>query len=259
VVERRPAREKMRGGVTAAAGLIRPRVLSGPFMSLHETPRMSTPTRLASLADAAADRLLAVLAFARRQAVHAARFGSPASMIGASALGVALCALALVAWPEARQAVAAVTTVRAAQAADEAGGAPAPMVAIPPPPVQTALDYDVAFYWPKAPQTVAEAVAIREGPASFTRSIRAAKPGERLRINGVVEDAPDGPWYRVRLEDGRDGYLAARTLEIAAYRSRRAAERAAEAAAAPEAPPPAVGAPLVVAGQSEPEPGPPSF
>jgi hypothetical protein len=137
--------------------------------------------------------------------------------------------------------------------------APLPLGAPPAAPVQLALDYDVTFFWPKTPQTVAEAVAIREGPADYAKVIRSARPGERLRINGKVEDAPDGPWLRVRLEDGRDGYFAADTLEIGQFRRRRAEERVLEAETAPEAAPAAAGAPLIVAGPDGPEAGSPSF
>jgi hypothetical protein len=211
-----------------------------------------------SIADTVADHVLNALAFARRQIVRAGTFGTPASMTAAAVVGVALCAAALSTWPASNTAMAAHAPV-AVEAAMTPISAPAPMGAPPAAPVQLALDYDVTFFWPKTPQTVAEAVAIREGPADYAKVIRAARPGERLRINGKVEDAPDGPWLRVRLEDGRDGYFAADTLEIGQFRYRRAQQRALEADQAPEAPPTVVGAPLIVAGPDGPEAGLPSF
>jgi hypothetical protein len=218
---------------------------------------MSPGGTLQSFADAIADFLLHALAFGRSRFMAASRFGSPASMIAACGVGVVACAAALATWPAASTAVALSPSVKPVQSV--AAYAPAPMGALPPPPVQTALDYDVAYFWPKAPQTVADPVAIRVGPADYAALIRAARPGERLRINGVVEEAPGGPWMRVRMEDGRDGYFAAETMEIGAFRRRRSAERAVEAASSPEATSTSAGAPLVVAGPSEAEVGPPSF
>jgi hypothetical protein len=220
---------------------------------------MNPTGSLPSLADAVADRLLGALGFAHACAVRAARIGSPASMIAASAVGVALSGAALTSWPAAPRAEAVQTVEASASIAPQAAYAPAPAAAVPPPPVVMALDYDVAYFWPKAPQTVAEAVEIREGPANFAKPIRAARPGERLRINGVVDEAPGGPWYRVRLEDGRDGFFAAGILEIGAFRRQRAQERSVETAGASPAPATSAGAPLVVAGPGEQESGPPSF
>jgi len=223
------------------------------------------PSRIAShamavqsVADTVADHVLNALAFARRQLARAGNFGSPASMTAAAVLGVALYAAALASWPATNTAMAAHAPVTVETVLTPIS-APAPTGAPPAAPVQIALDYDVTFFWPKTPQTVAEAVAIREGPADYAKIIRPARPGERLRINGLVEDAPDGPWRRVRLEDGRDGYFAAETLEIDLFRRRRAEQRARELDQAPPAPPAAVGAPLILAGPDGPEAGLPSF
>ncbi len=196
----------------------------------------------------------------RAVAAPAAQFGSPASMTMGAALGVVVFGGALAGW-SAGSAPASAARMVAEQAAITMTqiSAPAPVGAPPPPPVQLALDYDVVFFWPKSPQTVAEAVAIREGPAEYAKAIRSARPGERLRINGRVEAAPDGPWMRVRLEDGRDGYFAGETIEVAAFRRRRAEEPAAEAAPALEDPQVHTGAPLIVAGPASEPDGPPSF
>lgn len=232
-------------------------------------PRVMTPngpsSRIAahvmavqSIAGSVADKVIAGLAFARRQLARAASFGTPASLTAAAVAGVALCAAALATWPETNAAMAAHTPAPVATDMTPIS-APAPMGAPPAAPVQLALDYDVRFFWPTTPQTVAEPVAIREGPADYAKVIRPAKPGERLRINGRVDEAPNGPWFRVRLEDGRDGYFAAETLEIGQFRRRRAEERSRESDEGPEAPPAAVGAPLIVAGPSSDPDGPPSF
>lgn len=210
-----------------------------------------------SIADTVADQVLNALGFARRLLVRAGTFGSPASMTAAALVGVALCAAALATWPASNTAMAAHAPV-AVETEMTPISAPAPMGAPPAAPVQLVLDYDVAFFWPTTPQTVAEAVAIRDGPADYAKVIRPARPGERLRINGRVDDAPDGPWFRVRLEDGRDGYFAAQTLEIGQFRRRRAEERALESDQAPVGPA-IVGAPLIVAGPSGEPDGPPSF
>lgn len=220
---------------------------------------MSLGGTLQSFADAIADHILNALAFGKRHVVEASRFGSPASMIGASALGVVACTIALVSWPAAAPAAAVAHTPEASVEETLAAYAPEPMGAAPARLVETALDYDVAYFWPKTPQTVGTPVAIRTGPADYAELIRAAKPGERLRINGVAADAPGGPWLRVRMEDGRDGYFAAETMEVGAYRRRRAAEPAVETVSAPDLGPISTGAPLVVAGPSEAEIGPPSF
>lgn len=219
---------------------------------------MSPGGTLQSFADAIADHILNALAFGKRHVVEASRFGLPASMIGASALGAVACTVALATWPAATPAAVA-HTPKASVEETIAAYAPAPTGEAPARLVQTALDYDVAYFWPKSPQTVANPVAIRTGPADYAELIRAAKPGERLRINGVAADAPGGPWLRVRMEDGRDGYFAAETIEVGAYRRRRAAEPSVESVSAPDAGPISTGAPLVVAGPSEAEIGPPSF
>lgn len=191
----------------------------------------------------------------------ATRFGSPASMALSAGIGFATLAGALVSWPVSD---APASVARAASAPVGVVMTPvssvAPVGAPPPPPVQIALDYDVVFFWPKTPQTVAEPVAIREGPADYARTIRSARPGERLRINGRVDDAPDGPWLRVRLEDGRDGYFAARTIDVGAYRRPPASIPVVDGVPPPEgAPDMTTGAPLIVAGPTSEPDGPPSF
>lgn len=202
-----------------------------------------------------------------------ATFGTAANMAFAAALGAVAFVVALAAGPMETPAVAASPApVEAATAAPlparaapgpasvAASTPPAPTGAAPAPAIENVLDYAVAFYWPERPQTVAEPVALREAPAGYARIIRAARPGERLRINGRVADAPGGPWLRVRLADGRDGYFAAKTMDVGAFRSRRAAptpsETGADVAAAES------GAPFVVlppAIAEESEIGPPSF
>jgi hypothetical protein len=205
------------------------------------------------------DRVQRAGAWLRARVTPVARFGSPASMTLGAALGVMACAGALASWP-ADGATAAIRAVSAPIAltpvsAPQAVGAP------PPPPLQLALDYEVAFFWPKTPQTVSEPVAIREGPSEDARAIRSARPGERLRINGRVDDAPDGPWLRVRLDSGRDGYFAARTIDVGAYRRPPPAAPVVDPATSPDgvAPDGAAGAPLFVAGPAVEPDGPPSF
>lgn len=211
-----------------------------------------------SIADAVADVVLNALAFGRDMAARAVRFGSPASMMAAALMGVALCAVALATWPASSSAVASSAPVTLETPMIPVS-ATTPVVAVPPPPVQIALDYDVAFFWPLTPQTVAQPVAIREGPADYAEVIRAARPGERLRINGRVEEAPGGPWLRVRMEDGRDGYFAARTIDVGAYRPRLTEAPGFDETAPPTSEPGVAGAPLVVAGDSDADIGPPSF
>ena len=181
---------------------------------------------------------------------HAATFGSAGSMVLAALMGMAAFALALASTPlsapEAPPVAPAVsqpplTSISVPRAPPAGEPELAPIGTAPGPAVETVLDYDVTFYWPATPQTVAEPVAIRDGPAPYARVIRSARPGERLRINGRAEDAPRGPWLRVRLEDGRDGYFAAHTVDVGAFRRKRAAEiatpdPAAEAAVADGAP-----------------------
>jgi hypothetical protein len=211
----------------------------------------------------------------RALTVSATSFGSAPNMAAASLLGALAFLVTLVAAPP-EPAAAASQPTRSIQAPAPSGPlqdvsisvpavtgdmAPAPMGAPPPPAVQTVLDYDVVFYWPATPQTVTDAVAIREGPAGYARVLRQARPGERLRINGKVEGAPGGPWYRVRLAEGGDGYFAARTVDVAGYRRARKAQTV-EVAATGDGP--AVidpfGAPLMAPTVSEEsEIGPPSF
>lgn len=198
---------------------------------------------------------------------HAGTFGSAGSMVLAALLGAATFAFALAAPKPPAPAIAPemrgrLTDVSApAPAAAEAPGALAPMGAPPPAAIETALDYDVVFFWPARPQTVASAAAIRKGPAAWAPVIRNARPGERLRINGRVDDAPNGPWLRVRLADGQDGYFAARTVDVGVFRQRRA-EEAPQVAATGETPVEAAGAPLIAPPPDEaagPEAGAPSF
>ncbi len=205
---------------------------------------------------------------------HAANFGSAGSMVLGAMLGVAAFAFALASppppAPENTPATARAPDIRGRLTDISATAAPAPaMVApgalapigVPPPPaVETALDYDVVFFWPARPQTVAEPVAIRDGPAPYAHMIRSARPGERLRINGRVEDAPNGPWLRVRLADGQDGYFAARTVDVGVFRQHRAAE-ATQVVDAGAVPAETAGAPLMSSPDeySDPEIGPPSF
>lgn len=210
----------------------------------------------------------------RAWARHAATFGSAGSMVLGAVLGAAAFVFAL-ASPSAPVSASTPATVRAPEIRGRltdisAPVTPAPAMVAPdmlapigaPPPaaIETALDYDVVFFWPARPQTVAEPVAIRDGPASYARVLRSARPGERLRINGRVEDAPNGPWLRVRLADGQDGYFAARTVDVGAFRQRRATE-AAQVAEAGAVSVEAAGAPLMSSPDdySDPEIGPPSF
>jgi hypothetical protein len=222
-----------------------------------------------------------------RPALRAAfSFGSPGSMVLAAAIGAGAFLAAALAGPMDSPAEAAppridppaaglteaarppdvpVADVSVAGvsvpgvAADAAAEAPAPVGAAPGAAVESVLDQDVVFFWPATPQTVEQPVAIRTGPSGTAPLIRNARPGERLRINGKAPDALGGPWHRVRLADGRDGYFAARTVDVAAWRRRRAAE--ADAAFAGGTDPAARGAPLIYdrAVSEESETGPPSF
>ena len=251
-------------------------------------PRHMAPDALADLAR----RALAHLPGWSR---HAATFGSAGSMVLAAMLGVATFAFALASppvvsstatraaawWPEtggadsrgrlteisatgAMAATAVVTDARPDTLSDTLSDTLpdtlAPIGTPPPAAIETALDYDVVFYWPARPQTVAEPAAIREGPATYARVIRSAHPGERLRINGRVEEAPNGPWLRVRLADGQDGYFAAHTIDVGVFRQRRAVEatQVADTGVVVEA----AGAPLLSSSPDaygDPESGPPLF
>jgi len=204
-----------------------------------------------------------------RAIMAASRFGSSGNLALAACLGVFAFAWTLMAGPLATVAPAVATAPAArptasapaapagAQDTPASFEAPAPVGQAPGAIVETALDYDVAFYWPQTPQTVTEPVAIRSGPATWAQLLRSARPGERLRINGRVEDAPGGPWYRVRLADGRDGYLAARTTDVGSWRRKRAAEARAAAETAATA---VAGAPLAVPGApTAPDAPPPAF
>lgn len=213
----------------------------------------------------------------RRWAVLAATPGSAHSLALAAAIGVIAFAGAVGAVPS-HQPVRAAVQAPAASApapltpialqqtaslpASQNGDALAPVGAPPLPAIDRAFDYPVVFFWPATPQTVVDAAAIREGPSTSARVLRSARPGDRLRINGRVANAPSGPWWRVRLPDGRDGYLSAHTMDVAAYRRKRAAETA----EAGETPDPALadvtGAPLMPTPPDEgpdPDISPPSF
>jgi hypothetical protein len=202
-----------------------------------------------------------------------AAFGSPGNMAFAALLGAGAFIAAAIAAPIEAPAEAAPPPPRSSQPLTDVSvtpgalpldpaGALQPVGVAPAAAIESVLDYAVVFFWPATPQTVADPVAIREGPADYARVIRAARPGERLRINGKVAAAPGGPWLRVRLADGRDGYFAARTVDVGAFRRRRAAE--VETAAAGMADPAIVdglGAPLIV-DRTQPddaEIGPPAF
>ncbi|MDX2234793.1 MAG: SH3 domain-containing protein [Hyphomonadaceae bacterium] len=201
----------------------------------------------------------------------AATFGSAANMAAAAVLGAGVFALALLASPVDRGVAGPTAEAAPGRAPAPAMRAAAPALASAQPvtaegaapgaAVETVLDYTVAFYWPDTPQTVAEPAAVRDGPTDFARVIHTARPGERLRINGRVDDAPGGPWLRVRLADGADGYFAARTVDVGAFRRRRAEEARMAAAAPDEALAAERGAPLALppAIAEESEIGPPSF
>lgn len=199
---------------------------------------------------------------------QAATFGSAGSMLLAAVAGVIAFAFALASIPvETLQAAPPVAPAATPAPASHApltnisapGELPAPIGTAPGPAVETALDYDVVFYWPARPQTVVEPVAIRDGPAPYAHVIRSARPGERLRINGRAEDAPNGPWLRVRLEDGRDGYFAAKTVDVGVFRRKRAVETATPDANAGEAA--ETGAPITLNVPPPPDAdfGPPTF
>jgi hypothetical protein len=74
-----------------------------------------------------------------------------------------------------------------------------------------------------------------------------AAPGRRLRVNGLVMNSDaEEPWLRVRLADGKDGFIQADFVPMSQFRSERAAERreAEEMASATYATADPVGAPL---------------
>jgi hypothetical protein len=200
--------------------------------------------------------------------------GSPGSFLFAAVVGVFAFTAAVASGPIApREAEAAPAirrdlpltdvAVRPAPLTPAQPGDLAPIGAPPPPAIDTALDYAVAYYWPLRPQTVTAPAAIREGPAPWAKVLRQARPGERLRINGRTIDAPGGPWLRIRLSDGRDGYVAGRTIDADAWRRQRAASVQTAAVADGPVAADAVGAPLAAAGPDEgPDPDvvdPPSF
>lgn len=192
----------------------------------------------------------------------AATFGSAGSLAFAAVLGAAAFLAALsIAPPPPAQATPAPKSSAPLTDVSVRPGSLAPVGTPPPPAVQTVLDYEVTYFWPERPQTVAEPTAIRQGPAARTALIRTARPGERLRINGKVVDAPQGPWLRVRLAEGGDGYIQARTVDVAAFRQRRAAEVAATTGEGADVAA-ASGAPLIPPSPAiaeESELGPPSF
>lgn len=232
-------------------------------------PAVALETTVTPTAAALAARARALAWSWARQA---ATFGSAGSMVLAACVGAVAFVIALSSTPM-QAATPAPTAIRAPSAPAVRGpltdiSAPSDIELLAPvgtPPgaaVETALDYDVVFFWPATPQTVAEPVAIRAGPAARAHVIRSARPGERLRINGRVASAPNGPWLRVRLETGQDGYFAARTMDVGAFRRQRAADPA-NAALAPDAGDGVViGAPLTVAApeiKPDADTGPPAF
>lgn len=211
----------------------------------------------------------------RQWSVEAATPGSAGSLVLAACLGVAAFAMALASAPILpHEAEAASPPVRPDLPLTDVSLRPpgfavaptslAPIGAPPPPAIDLALNFEVAYFWPATPQTVTEPVAIREGPAPRAKVLRAARPGERLRINGRVVDAPSGPWLRVRLASGQDGYFAARTVDASSYRRRRAADPATVDAPPAQTLADVAGAPLMPTPPPDegPDPdvsGPPSF
>jgi hypothetical protein len=88
------------------------------------------------------------------------------------------------------------------------------------------LTYDVEYFWPDQPQTVAVSTRVRSRPENGAKILTLATPGQRLRINGRIRvGATD--WYRVRLPDARDGYFAGEehVMALADYRRRATARR----------------------------------
>jgi hypothetical protein len=211
----------------------------------------------------------------QRWGVDVARPGSAASLVFAACLGVIAFAAALATGPIApREAEASApvrpdlpltdVSVRERLPTMTASRELAPIGAPPPPAIDFALNFEVAYFWPLRPQTVSEPVAIRDGPASSAKVLRHARPGERLRINGRVEDAPDGPWLRVRLADGSDGYFTGRTVDASSWRRKRPPETAPQAAPGSDAFADVAGAPLMPTPPPDEGPdldlsGPPSF
>lgn len=243
-------------------------------MDAQATPDMATssPSKYDDWTLIAQATLEALWARAKPAIGAAFAFGSPGNMVFAALLGAGAFLLAALAGPmdapaEASPPASPAPAAGLTEAALALPGlvqvdpmAPAPVGTAPTAAIDNVLDYAVVYFWPATPQTVAEPAAIRDGPSGGSKLIRAARPGERLRINGKVEDAPGGPWLRVRLADGKDGYFAARTVDVGVFRRRRAIET--EAAAMADDPAfDAVGAPLIVdrTVSEESEIGPPSF
>jgi hypothetical protein len=106
----------------------------------------------------------------------------------------------------------------------------------------------IVYFFPHEPLTVREQAKIYAFPfAEDGKALRTAAPGCRLRVNGLVMNSDvETPWLRVRLADGRDGFLQANFVPISKLRAERAAARReaeaiAEATASTTDP---VGAPL---------------
>lgn len=129
----------------------------------------------------------------------------------------------------------------AATRTDPAAAQSPPQIAPPQTPIDTdarAPAIDVAFYTPQAPLTVTEATRLRSAPSADSRALGTLLPGVRLRVNGRVDDAPDGPWLRHRLNSGGVGYVAENmTSDLGVWQRRRNAERAEQKGATSATPP----------------------
>lgn len=105
----------------------------------------------------------------------------------------------------------------------------------------------VVYFFPHEPLTVREEAKIYAAPFEEGKELRTAAPGRRLRVNGLVMNSDaEEPWLRVRLADGKDGFIQADFVPMSQFRSERAAERreAEEMASASYATADPVGAPL---------------
>lgn len=163
-------------------------------------------------------------------------FGRLGRDSGVSAALVAAASLALAA-------VALASGVKPSNA-PAAPSAPSPAVKIDAPAApQTAavqspaeaMGYrEVVFLAPR-PMTVSETVRLRDRPseAKDARVLGSVEPGDRIRITRVVGGAPEGPWLRLRLANGRDGYiLAEHAADLVEWRDSRRAARSLELDAA---------------------------
>lgn len=213
--------------------------------------------------DLARARVEAIVATARRWIADGASGNyAAAALIGFAAFGLAILgqegnsASASAARPQETR-VAPAPSKAAALARPEAVERTTLVVAGRQEPSPKASDlmltYDVDYYWPDEPQTVATPTRIRTRPEKGASVLTIAAPGERLRINGRIQ-VGSTDWYRVRLPDARDGYFAADDVVVALadYRRRRAATVRAQmvdassvdASAAAPAFGPSAGAPL---------------